>query len=338
MSTFTVFNDVFAKIDASIGIYISGTAANVISFLVPLFNSLLIIYLALWGIAHLLGQIDEPLRDGIRRIIKVVLIISFALNIGLYSGTIVNLLFGAPEQISSVVTGTAPTSAVLDNLLAKGFMLGWTTWEKGGIVSNLGMYVVALMVWIATIIVLGYAAFLLLFSKLAMAVLLALGPLFITLLLFSTTQKFFEMWLAQVVNYGFLMIFSIALTQLLLGLSESLLNSVVASSAAFGISIEDAISLVLVSVISFLILRQAPQIAMGLGGGVALATQGFVGAALRKATGINALRPSQIQRNIRRGTLGAQADYQATKGLVTAPVRATRAARRRFSGNIISGR
>ena len=334
MSTFYIFRDIFAKLETAMGTYIVSTATDVINFITPIFNNLLIIYIALWGIAHIRGTIQEPLKDGFGRIIKIVFIIALALNVGLYCGRIANFLYGAPDQISGVITGVSPTTAMLDELISKGFDLGWTAWEKGGLLSNFGLLIIAIIIWAASIVVVGYAGFLLIFSKIAIVILLAIGPIFIIMILFQATQRFFEMWLGQVVNYAILVVLAVALIDLLLTLFGLILNSMIASSAASGISLEDSVALVIAAVINFLILRQVPQIAMALGGGVALATQGLMGAAFRKinpASTMMATRPTNIARSAR----GVQRDIKT----LGAPGRAAgNLYRRRFGGNSVSGR
>lgn len=338
MSTFYIFTDIFTKLETAMGTYIVSTATGVINFITPIFNNLLIIYLALWGIAHIRGTIEESIKDGLSRIIRVIFVVGIALNVGLYCNQIAGFLYGAPDQLSGVITSVTPTSAMLDELTSKGFDLGWTAWEKGGLLSNIGMLIIAIFIWAASIIVVGYAGFLLIFSKIAMVVLLAVGPIFIILILFQATQKFFEMWLGQVVNFGILIILSVVLIDLLFSLFGLILNSMVASSGTTGISMEDSVALIIAAVINFLILRQVPQIAMALGGGVALATQGFVSSALRKmpaTSWLMATRPANLARSAR----GVQRDIQTTKRVLGGPGRVAGSLyRRRFGGNSVSGK
>ena len=47
-----------------------------------------------------------------------------------------------------------------------------------------------------------YTMFLLALSKIALSVLIALGPIFMALLLFETSKRFFESWIAQLATTG----------------------------------------------------------------------------------------------------------------------------------------
>lgn len=338
MANLSIFEKLFDKVDIVTGNYIVNTATDIIAFITPIFNNLLIIYFALWGIAHLRGTIQEPLKDGLGRILRITFIIALALNVGMYCGIIADFLVGFPDQITSVATGAAPASALLDDLVNKGLSLGKTAWDHASIIDSPGMFFVSLIIWISTIIAVAYAGFLILFAKLAMVVLLALGPIFIILLLFQATQKFFEMWLAQIVNFGIIIILSISLIDLAFFIYQAHLTAVFNSTVAAGttIGIEDTVAITITAVISFLIMRQVPTIAMALGGGIALATQGAISALLHRmpmTSWMMAARPSNIERT----ALGLRRDAQLAKGVMSTPGQAaSNLYRRRFNTNSIS--
>jgi type IV secretion system protein VirB6 len=129
--------------------------------------------------------------------------------------------------------------------------------------------------------------FLIALSNIALAVLLALGPLFISALLFDATRRFFSAWIAQLANYGLITVLTIMVAALLLQLVQSYATQTAARGAS--IFTLDALNLLLVAVLVFLILRQVMPIAAGLAGGLALSSFGVVGGTLgavaRGATG-----------------------------------------------------
>jgi type IV secretion system protein VirB6 len=116
--------------------------------------------------------------------------------------------------------------------------------------------------------------FLFALSSIALAVLLAIGPLFIAMLLFDSTKRFFEAWIAQLANYALITILTILIATLLL----QIVKSYATQTAALGSAIHtvDALDMLLVSVLVFLFMRQVMPTAAGLAGGVALNTFGTV--------------------------------------------------------------
>jgi type IV secretion system protein VirB6 len=123
-----------------------------------------------------------------------------------------------------------------------------------------------------------YAMFLIALSSIALAVLLALGPLFFALLFFDATRRFFSAWIAQLANYALITVLTVMVAALLL----RIVQSYAAQTAARGTAIltVDALNMMLVALLVFLVLRQVMPIASGLAGGAALnsfgvASRGF---------------------------------------------------------------
>jgi type IV secretion system protein VirB6 len=121
--------------------------------------------------------------------------------------------------------------------------------------------------------------FLLALSSIALSVLLALGPLFIAFLLFDGTRRFFEAWLGQLANYALITILTVMVSALLLQLVATYAQQTAARGTS--ITIDDALNMLLATVLVFLFLRQVMPIAAGLAGGVALNSMGAVGRAMR---------------------------------------------------------
>jgi type IV secretory pathway VirB6-like protein len=116
--------------------------------------------------------------------------------------------------------------------------------------------------------------FLIALSSIALAVLLALGPLFIPMLFFDATRRFFSAWIAQLANYGLITILTVMLSALLLQIVQSYASQTAARGAA--IVTVDALNMILVAVLVFLILRQVMPIAAALAGGLSLSSFGLL--------------------------------------------------------------
>jgi type IV secretion system protein VirB6 len=110
--------------------------------------------------------------------------------------------------------------------------------------------------------------FLIALSNIALAVLLALGPLFISMLFFDATRKFFAAWISQLTNYALITILTVMVSALLLRVVQTYAAETAARGAA--IMTVDALHMVLVSVLVFLVMRQVMPIASGLAGGLVL--------------------------------------------------------------------
>jgi type IV secretory pathway VirB6-like protein len=92
-------------------------------------------------------------------------------------------------------------------------------------------------------------------------------------LFFDPTRRFFSAWMAQLANYALITILTVMTAALLL----QIVQSYAAQTAARGTAIltVDALNMVLIAVLVFLVLRQVMPIASGLAGGVSLNSFGL---------------------------------------------------------------
>ncbi|NHX33716.1 type IV secretion protein, partial [Escherichia coli] len=66
-----LFVRIFANVDSALSTYITDTVGNVIGYASPLFTSMMIVWIAMWGILMMFAKVDEPVRDGVFRIIRI---------------------------------------------------------------------------------------------------------------------------------------------------------------------------------------------------------------------------------------------------------------------------
>ncbi|MFD2029488.1 type IV secretion system protein [Ancylobacter dichloromethanicus] len=68
-------------------------------------------------------------------------------------------------------------------------------------ITNWGPYIFAAVFYVVMAVLIGFAIFLIVLSKMFMWLLLALAPVFIILLLFGVTSRFFSGWLGSIAQY-----------------------------------------------------------------------------------------------------------------------------------------
>ena len=95
-------------------------------------------------------------------------------------------------------------------------------WDKGGLITgDVGFYIAAAAIYALVGFVCVYTIFLIALSRVALAVLLALGPLFIVMALFDATRRFFEAWLHELSNYALVAILTVMVSALMLDLVQA---------------------------------------------------------------------------------------------------------------------
>lgn len=222
----------------------------------------------------------------------------------------------------------------------KAYDLGQAYYDKGyassGWLPDYGMIIAAWLVWFFGIVATGYAAFLLVLSKIVLAVALGVGPFFILCLIFEPSKRLFDAWMGQVLNYVFLVMLAAATIKLLFTIISLYLDAVFGAHAAAGgadPSYSEIFPMIALCAIGALALVQMPSVASALGGGVAVSSLGAVRWTYAKATGgasgaLSAARPT----NMRRAMNKARSDVRIAKNAATAVAGAPMAVYRKITG------
>jgi type IV secretion system protein VirB6 len=249
--------------------YIGSNTTRVAEALEPALVTLATVYVMVWGWLHLTGRIEEPFVAGLRRLMTLAVVLGLAVHLWLYNSLIVDTFYRAPAQLAAAVIGTSDPVSVVDAIWERGGRVASYLWNNGGLFSgDIGYYLAGASVWVLVGLLCVYTMFLIALSSIALAVLLALGPLFLTMLLFDATRRFFEAWLAQLANYALITVLTVLVAALLLEVVQSYADQTAARGAA--IVTVDALNMVLMAVLVFLLMRQVMPIAAALAGGIAL--------------------------------------------------------------------
>lgn len=273
--------------------YITSTSSSVIGSIAGVATVLLMIYMMFWGWSMIRGVITEPVTDGITRMVKLAIIVGIALSAGLYASFFVDFLWSSPDAMAAVVAGnkTADKISFLDTLFNKAWRYS-EIWQeaaernKSAIgIPNLGMFIMCWIIRIVGALMTGYAAFLFVLSKIAIAVLLAIGPIFILITIFESARKFFEAWLSQCLNFGLVIILTAAVLQIVGSFIDQQITSAGRAGMAGDPAYEDGFMIIIMCAICFVMLMQVMAMSSGLAGGVAVSTMGAVGWAYAKIRG-----------------------------------------------------
>ena len=284
----TIVTDLFTKIDGSFLAFSTNGAARIANAARTPFNTLVTVYVLLWGLAMWRGLIQEPLSDGVLRVLKIVLIGTFALNMGVYTPRIANSIYQTPERLATIIapgatTGGAGTS--LDRALAKGVEVGAKFSDAASLwspIDGLGLMIQALIVWVFTGALIGYATALVVLAKIGLTVVLTLGPIFIALLLFDSTKQFFSGWLAQALNGVFQYVVAVVIAFIAIAFFYDAAQSTLSEIGAVAPQFTLTLKMIVAGLAVFLALMQSGAIASALAGGVQIGTMGGVGWAAEK--------------------------------------------------------
>ena len=306
--------------------YITDNTQRIATLLEPAIVTVGVLYVMVWGALQLTGQVEEPLTTGLKRIAVLALIFGVGLDLWLYDAVIVDTFLNEPGQLAAGIVGANNQVNVVDQMMLAGDDTAALLWAKGGILHGptylLAGFAVELLVGVTSV----YTMFLLSLSRVALSVLLAMGPLFIALLFFESTKRFVEAWFAQLANYAFVAVLTALIAALMLTVLSTAAQAAVATGG--GITIAEAVRVCLAAGLTLLVLRQVMPMAASLASGVALSSfstvsrgLGMAGQFARGALGKDTSRwdsPSRksgyLARRAVGGVLGApRAIYRATR-------------------------
>ena len=168
---------------------------------------ILTIYVALLALSLLTGRSQLRLNMLTPRMLQLGLVLTFATSWVAYQTVAWNLLTGAPDQIASVLIGTKGSATQLfaqrlDRLfdvIANSAHLSQSANSTAtvGIVPQIANTSPkpADLLWAASLLLLLGTVGVLIVARIALAAVMALGPVFIVLALFTGTRPLFEGWI-----------------------------------------------------------------------------------------------------------------------------------------------
>lgn len=250
---------------------------------------ILTLYVIFWGIGLWAGTATGRPSDHAFRLFRAFVIYALAVGWGDFQVYVYTLMNDGPSAIgtsllttvSANATGTSAnlnTANGVENALQN-------VWESTGssvqaFITNLGVlnfggYIIAMVLLMVIALLIGFAVFLIILSKIFIWLLLALAPIFILLLLFGYTTTFFTGWVSQLVQYFVLQVLIYAFVAFYLSITQTYFDAVNATNGSVSTTLTEVLPLILVGVIGFLLLSQLPGLAAGIAGGVPLRAPQF---------------------------------------------------------------
>ena len=277
--------DTFSKIDQQLSDPIQQFVTDGVSNLASAVSGPLKAAVTLWiifqGIAIMRGVVNEPVLDFAVKAMKVAVIVALATQVGTYNEYVKNVFFEAlPKEIGNALAGSGaivPNANAFDSFVQKGYQSAEGLWRQGGL-TNPGPAILGAFV----MLIAGFGAVVAytvsLYAKVALATVLAVGPVFIALALFNSTKRFTESWLGQVVNYVVLQALVMVVLSLVLKVADKF--AATSASADFGQAMMAALTMSVIYLLAAFVSFQLPGIASAIAGGGAALGLGLAQSAL----------------------------------------------------------
>lgn len=269
--------------------------------LLPALTILLTLYIALFAFALITGRSRLGVSALTPRMMTLGLVLTFATSWLAWQGVVWNLAIGAPDQLAGILLGSKESATMifsnrLDAIFAAIADIGTqSTPDAEAAVKSAadgGAFSPSGMMWLAAILLLLGTVGVLLTARIALAVLLALGPIFVVLGLFGATRGLTAGWLRGLVLTALTPLFVVAGGSLIMELLVPIIGGMAVEQ---GIDARGAMALFVVSAVHVALMAMVLKVAGTMVSGwqvfgLAPAVQP-AGAALAQTTGAQASSP-----------------------------------------------
>jgi type IV secretion system protein VirB6 len=284
---FRIFAPAHAYIDGKLDAFLNSGVSNVAAEVAGPVRAALVLYVLLYGFAILRGAIAEPIMDFAVRSVKLALV-AMLVTTAAYSTWVTQPLFHAlPDALARAVAGNDVGNAgeAFDRFFNRAAYLGDKIADQATL-RDWPPIVVSAAVWVCGALAAALGFGIVSLAKVALAFLVALGPIFIGCALFEATRRYFFGWLGQAVNYLVLFALTLVLLELVLTFVGDQWPTIDGDDPMSGGLL--FIALCLLGAIFFL---QTPTIAAGIAGGASAGLTDF-GNAMGMRSGGGGSRPS----------------------------------------------
>ncbi len=275
--TVNVFDSFLHQFEQPITTFVSTSVSNLASWVDGPLRVAVMLYVILYGFAVMRGAISEPIMEFAWRAMRIVVVVLLATNSATFQQYVSGLFFDSlPKEIGNALAGSGlntNSGVPFDQLLSKGIDVANKIYDQAGL-TNIAPALIAaiLLVFVACGAFLQFA--ILLYAKIGLGVVIALGPVFIALALFEATRPFAEAWLRQVANFVILLVLVVALVGLMLTTISGFVDKYGANATSTGEMLVAAVAISAVLGLAGYIALQLPTLAGGLaGGGASLASR-----------------------------------------------------------------
>jgi type IV secretion system protein VirB6 len=238
---------------------------------------ILTIYVAFYGYRLIIGAGSATAPDLVRRLAIIGIILALSSNWPAYQTLFVDTVTGGAEEIagmmSAATTGRSASSASIaaeiDVAIDEITRLA-TEWSRSApaaaavpenpvaVVRPVGPAGVSAvnMLWLSAILLGVGSAGVIVITKITLAFLLALGPLFLTLAPFEASRGLFEGWLRTIVAGAFVLVFTILATGGALSVVAPIIAAIARDQAAGVNDIGAVFTLLIACIIFAMLIRQ----------------------------------------------------------------------------------
>lgn len=153
------------------------------------------LYVGFFGISLMLGRANLSVRALLPKMMTLGLVLTFATSFVAFSSVFYNLFIGGPDEVAGILTGASRGESATAVFAQKLDVVFLAIQQASGDTKDISAFSPPGMMWLGAMLLLLGTVGLLVTSRIALALLLAVGPIFVVLALFEGTRGLFTGWL-----------------------------------------------------------------------------------------------------------------------------------------------
>lgn len=198
----TFISDTLSLVDNTIASFVKTGFDNMQGYLQPTLMIMATLYVMWMGYQALVEKAPLTPMSIIRHFTTLIIIMTLSTNWNYYHQFVYDIFTREPMEISRILAGSGQSAVMgLNHIWQNGCNLAGELFSAGSW-KNPEYLIYGLLAYIATFANCLYALGLFVVAKMAIAILLAIGPLFIILMLWGSTRELTSGWIRGLVNYS----------------------------------------------------------------------------------------------------------------------------------------
>ena len=187
----------------------------------------LTLFIALFAFALLTGRTNIGIRSLVPRMMTLGLVLTFATSWIAYQSVVWNLAVATPDYLAGILTGTRGSAT--DTFAQKIDVVFIAIQEASGANEEFSAFSPEGMMWLGAMLFMLGTVGLLVTTKIALGVLVALGPIFVVMALFNGTRGLFTGWIKGLTMCALAPLFAVLGGSIMLELAVPILTALTAT-------------------------------------------------------------------------------------------------------------
>ena len=187
----------------------------------------LTLFIALFAFALLTGRTNIGIRNLVPRMMTLGLVLTFATSWIAYQSVVWNLAVATPDYLAGVLTGTQGSATEV--FAQKIDVVFLAIQEASAGAQDISTFSPEGMMWFGAMLFMLGTVGLLVTTKIALGVLVALGPLFVVMALFNGTRGLFTGWIKGLTMCALAPLFAVLGGSVMLELAVPILSALTAT-------------------------------------------------------------------------------------------------------------